>query len=68
MTKTIKINFCTQCPHHRLESDPDPEDWFNDDDEKLLCAAMAGKIIDRALRPYETEKVKPPKWCPLKDA
>lgn len=34
---TITINHCIDCPHHRIMSDPDPDDWFNDDDEALVC-------------------------------
>lgn len=29
-----KITQCRECPHCRIVPDPDPSDWFNDDDEK----------------------------------
>lgn len=43
---------------------PDPDDWFNDDDEKALCTESGNKLIEGMLRPYE--KVIIPDWCPLK--
>lgn len=43
---------------------PDPNDWFNDDDEKALCKESKNKLIEGMLRPYE--KVLIPDWCPLK--
>lgn len=38
MMKTIVYNIekCSQCPHSRILPDPDPYDWFNDDDVKLF--------------------------------
>lgn len=30
-----KITQCRECPNCRIV--PDPDDWFNDDDEKALC-------------------------------
>lgn len=32
-----EITQCRECPHCRIAPDPDPDDWFNDDDEKALC-------------------------------
>lgn len=29
-----EITQCRECPHCRIAPDPDPDDWFNDDDEK----------------------------------
>lgn len=43
---------------------PDPNDWFNDDDEKALCKESENKLIEGMLRPYE--RVLIPDWCPLK--
>lgn len=43
---------------------PDPDDWFNDDDEKALCTESGNRLIEGMLRPYE--KVIIPDWCPLK--
>ena len=49
---------------YRIYPDPDPNDWFNDDDEKALCKESKNKLIEGMLRPYE--KVCIPDWCPLK--
>lgn len=29
-----KLRSVGKCPHCRIAPDPDPDDWFNDDDEK----------------------------------
>ena len=31
------LKYCVQCPFHERVADPDPDDWFDDDDEALLC-------------------------------
>lgn len=31
---------------------PDPNDWFNDDDEKALCKESENKLIEGMLRRY----------------
>lgn len=54
-----KITQCRECPNCRIV--PDPDDWFNDDDEKALCKETGDEDM---LRPYE--KVAIPNWCPLK--
>ena len=63
---------CRGCKYCVIESDPDPNDWFNDDDQKALCKHFSvidkngcKKLIEYALRPHE--KIEIPKWCPLKD-
>lgn len=53
---------CRECPYCRIV--PDPDDWFNDDDEKALCKESENKLIEGTLRPYE--RVLIPDWCPLK--
>lgn len=59
-----KITQCRECPNCRIVPDPDPDDWFSDDDEKALCKETGDKVIEDMLRPYE--KVAIPNWCPLK--
>lgn len=59
-----EITQCRECPHCRIAPDPDPDDWFNDDDEKALCKEVGNKLIERMSRPYE--RVLIPDWCPLK--
>lgn len=56
---------CMDCPHHSVQSDPDPLDWFNDDDEKVVCLKL-NKNITVACRPYQKRsECEVPKWCPL---
>lgn len=38
-----KITQCRECPNCRIV--PDPDDWFNDDDEKALCKETGDKVI-----------------------
>lgn len=75
--KTITITNCTQCPNSRVERDPDPHDWFCDDDVKVRCLASKATYNARSprcrnpfitvgCRPYNTEKeCGIPNWCPL---
>ncbi len=73
-------NKCIECPFHRVVPDPDPTDWFNADDEAIVCSKVKRipdtkskynvdrqefKPIDVALRPYQTKKVDVPDWCPI---
>ena len=84
MKKTIKsvrvltIKNCTQCPHHKVVADPDPYDWFCDDDCAVICTIKKSRAERHerfgglrpatvACRPYMTarETTPPPNWCPL---
>ncbi len=71
---------CIECPFHLIVADPDPYDWFNADDEAIVCKKVPKekdikstytvdrtgfKPIDVALRPYQTKNVKSPDWCPI---
>lgn len=71
---------CTDCPFHKIIPDPDPTDWFNRDDEAIVCTKITRPIdknsnygvdrqqfkpIDVALRPYQTKNVNSPEWCPI---
>lgn len=73
-------NKCIECPFHKIIPDPDPNDWFNADDEAIVCTKtkrepdlnsqhQVDKIgyrpIDVALRPYQTKNVQTPQWCPI---
>ena len=58
---------CMDCPLHRVLADPDPYDWFCDDDVKIYCT-KAQRNIAVACRPYNDRKEsKVPIWCPLKE-
>lgn len=59
------INKCYKCSNCRESRDPDPNDWFCQDDLQLICAAKNDKIIEGCLRPYEVKDVEIPDWCPL---
>lgn len=47
-----EIKQCRECPHCLIVPDPDPNDWFNDDDEKALCKESENKLIEGMLRPF----------------
>ncbi len=57
---------CIQCPNHDIRPDPDPHDWFCDDDMKVVCM-LNERNCTSACRPYnvERETTPPPEWCPL---
>ena len=64
----VLIGNCMDCPHHLALPDPDPEDWFNDDDERVVCTQDGTrKEITSMCRPYNKRKeCETPDWCPLK--
>ena len=35
--KTFKISNCMDCPNSHVIPDPDPDDWFCDDDCAVIC-------------------------------
>ena len=71
----LKITHCSNCSNHIIEPDPDPSDWFNDDDIKIRCTLSKAPYrgnrcnepyITVACRPYNTGKEDDtPSWCPL---
>lgn len=68
---SIQIDNCMDCPHHHVQRDPDPDDWFCDDDVKVVCTKAIQKDgsyreVTSACRPYNTRKeCSVPQWCPL---
>ena len=61
----LSLTNCIDCPHHRVEADPDPNDWFCSDDIKVVCS-LSNKNITVACRPYQKRRVSDiPDWCPL---
>lgn len=63
---------CVKCRFIKVSADPDPHDWFCDDDVKAACTgiidAVTGmhKLITVACRPHHLEKeCETPEWCPL---
>ena len=63
---------CIECAHHKIISDPDPHDWFCDDDKAVVCTKTINderdetseyvsdrnefKCVTRSCRPYNVEK------------
>lgn len=63
---------CLYCPFHNVISDPDPYDWFCDDDKAVVCTKTINdgkdpsskyssdrqdfKCITRSCRPYKTKE------------
>jgi hypothetical protein len=72
---------CLDCPFHKVIADPDPLDWFNDDDQAVICTKVNRKpnmnsqyLADKqefktvtvSCRPYKLRvESKTPDWCPL---
>jgi hypothetical protein len=68
----IQIENCIQCGNHRVIPDPDPHDWFCDDDVAVVCTLVPNpkrtvissyqadknphKTITVSCRPYNAEK------------
>lgn len=47
MSNTKPSN-CTDCPFHYVINDPDPDDWFCDDDVAVVCAKTKNDKQDNA--------------------
>lgn len=78
----LSIADCTQCPYYGTGRDPDPNDWFCDDDQFGYCTRVINdtckpdskyvsdrsphKVLYRSCRPYEVKTVKIPEWCPMR--
>jgi len=57
----IEIDDCTKCAAMQRVPDPDPNDGFNDDDEKFVCG-KTGQVLSSGNRPYEKQPI--PESCP----
>lgn len=65
MPRVLRIENCIDCPHHRIERDPDYSDSFCSDDVKVVCGKVE-KNITEACRPYRVRhESEIPNWCPL---
>ena len=59
-TADLTIATCLDCPNHRRIDDPDPDDWFRDGDEAIICTgkpnpnqnSKGSRLTDRS--PYRT--------------
>lgn len=72
---------CMDCPHHRVENDPDPTDSFCNDDQAVLCNLTENidlqhrwcddyvwehRPITWSCRPHHKRvECDTPSWCPL---
>ena len=64
----MELKNCMDCPNHKVLPDPDFDDWFCDDDEKVVCT-LANRNITVACRPYKKrEECEIQEWCPLATA
>lgn len=78
--KLLIPEYCSKCLAAICVNDPDPDDWFNDDDKAILCSLMPPRddqflsqagikfnhaLVLSALRPTEFNTFKRPNWCPL---
>ena len=60
-----RIEHCTDCPFPIKSYDPDPDDWFCDDDMKLVCSTT-NEVITHACRPHRLKiESNIPDSCPL---
>jgi|TARA_Y100000310_G_C20598448_1_gene771731 hypothetical protein len=41
--KLVPEKSCMDCNHHKIIYDPDPEDWFCDDDVAVVCLKVLNK-------------------------
>ena len=72
MSKMLEIKNCLDCPFHKIINDPDPHDWFCDDDVAVVCTKTPNdrkkddskylsdlqdfKCITSSCRPYKTRE------------
>ena len=56
--------YCDQCSAFRLLPDPDPSDWFRDNDMKAVCLEVNGVIAGSLERPSEYTNIRKPLYCP----
>ena len=57
-------SYCDQCKSFRLVDDPDPYDWFRDENKKAICLEVNGIIEGSLETPSEWTKIKRPLYCP----
>jgi hypothetical protein len=66
MNNKLQMKSCVECASHKVELDPDPFDWFCDDDVKVVCTTK-NKVVTAGCRPYNIKRdAIVPKWCPRK--
>lgn len=60
---------CDSCKYLLFSPDPDPDDWFRDEDKRADCYySDPPRNIARSLElPSEMVNICKPSWCPLKN-
>ncbi len=72
MPETKHFANCMDCPHHETVPDPDPDDWFCDNDMAIVCTKTPNpkqnfdskhqadhsphRVVMCAIRPYNLRK------------
>ena len=56
--------YCDHCSSFRLLPDPNPFDWFRDDDMKAVCLEVNGVIASSLEGPGEYTNIRKPLYCP----
>ena len=56
--------YCDGCSSFRLLPDPDPYDWFRDEDMKAVCLEVNGVIAGSLEKPSEWTNIRKPLYCP----
>ena len=50
------LDICLRCPNHEVIPDPDPDDWFNDDDVAVVCNLVPNPDMDPKARRYSVRQ------------
>ena len=59
-----KEECCDSCAYFALVPDPDPLDWFRDEDKKAVCFELNAVIEGGLEKPSEWTNIKKPIFCP----
>jgi hypothetical protein len=68
----MKSKCCIDCEHHEVIDDKDPDDWFCDDDQAIVCTKVPNptqnleskwmsdhspvRVVECSIRPYNLRK------------
>lgn len=61
---STKDEYCDHCSAFRLQPDPDPYDWFRDNDVRAVCLEVNGVIVGSLETPSEYTNIRKPLYCP----
>ena len=55
--EAVKVpKFCVKCPHHLDIADPDPHDWFCDDDRAIVCTLVKNRRRNKEKSKYQADR------------